>query len=104
MQRRLVTAPIIDEISIEAPWKLVETFSTMPGGGPKGGNRAANVIVGMLRAAGVPVTFHKPRVFLSIPLQAEVRVSGRAINAKPPAYSRDCRQGTEGELVYVPAT
>jgi len=104
MQRRLVTAPIIDEISIEAPWKLVETFSTMPRWRPKDVNKAAEVIVGMLRDAGVPVTVHKPPVYLSIPLQAEVRVSGRAINAKPPAYSRDCRQGTEGELVYVPAT
>ena len=104
MQRRLFTAPIIDEISIEAPWKLVETFSTMPRWRPKDVNKAAEVIVGMLRDAGVPVTVHKPTVYLSIPLRAEVRVSGRAINAKPPAYSRDCRQGTEGELVYVPAT
>jgi N-acetylated-alpha-linked acidic dipeptidase len=104
MQKRLVTAPIIDEISIEAPWKLVETFSTMPRWRPEDVNKAADVIVSMLRETGVPVTVHKPTVYLSIPFRAEVRVSGRAINAKPPAYSRDCRQGIEGELVHVPAT
>jgi hypothetical protein len=103
MQRRLVTGPIVDEISIETPWKLVETFSKMPRWRPKDVNKAAEVIVGMLRDARIPVTVHKPTIYLSIPLQAQVRVSGRAINAKPPAYSRDCRQGIEGELVYVPA-
>src|SRR5262249_40875413 len=104
MQRRLLTTPIIDEISIEAPWKLVEAFSTMPRWRPRDVNKAAEVIVGMLRDAGVPVTVHKPTIYLSIPSQPEVRGGGGAINAKPPAYSRDCRQGIEGELVYVPAT
>src|SRR5215831_16082454 len=104
MQKRLVTDPIIDAISIAAPWKLVETFSTMPRWRPKDVNKGADVIVKMLKAAGVPVTVHKPTVYLSIPLGAEVRMSGRPFKAKPSASSRDCPQGIEGELVYVPAT
>ena len=30
MQKKLVTDPIIDAISVDAAWTLVETFSTMP--------------------------------------------------------------------------
>jgi N-acetylated-alpha-linked acidic dipeptidase len=104
LQKKLVTDPIIDAISLDAPWKLVETFARMPRWRPKDVNSSANVIVKMLRDEGVPVTVHKPTVYLSIPLGAEVRTSRRAIKAKPPAYSRDCREGVEGELVYVPAT
>jgi len=105
MQKKLVTDPIIETISLKAPWKLVETFSTMPRWQPKDVNKSADVIVKMLRREGVPVTIHKPTVYLSIPFAAEVRTGdGGVMRAKPPAYSRDCRQGIEGELVYVPAT
>jgi N-acetylated-alpha-linked acidic dipeptidase len=103
MRRKPVTDPIIDAISIDAPWKLVETFATMPRWRPKDVNKSADVIVGMLKAEGVPVTVHEPTIYLSIPLSAEVRAAGRTIWAKPPAYSRDCRKGIAGELVYVPA-
>jgi len=76
----------------------------MPRWRPKDVNKGADVIVKMLKAAGVPVTVHKPTVYLSIPLGAEVRMSGRPFKAKPSASGRDCPQGIEGELVYVPAT
>ena len=104
MQKKLVTDPIVETISLKAPWKLVEIFSTMPRWQPKDVNKGADVIVKMLRQQGVPVTIHKPSIYLSIPFGAEVRIAGGVIAAKPPAYSRDCRRGIEGELVYVPAT
>src|SRR5215510_1231403 len=105
MQKKLVTDPIIESISLKAPWKLVETFARLPRWQPKDVNKAADVIVRMLRQEGVPVTVHKPTLYLSIPFGAEVRISGAAsMRAKPPAYSRDCRSGIEGELVYVPAS
>ena len=104
MQKKLVTDPIIDAISVDAAWTLVEKFSTMPRWQPKDVNKSADIIVRMLRDEGVPVTVHKPTVYLSIPFGAEVRASGQVMKAKPPAYSRDCRNGIEGELVYVPAS
>src|SRR5262245_35960729 len=105
MQKQLLTDPIIDSISLQAPWKLVETFATMPRWQPKDVNKAADVIVKMLKREGVPVTVYNPTPYLSIPSRAAVRVAGAAtIKAKPPAYSRDCRSGIEGQLVYVPAT
>lgn len=103
MQKRLATDPILDDVSIDVPWALVETFAKMPRWRPKDVNKAADVIVRRLKAEGVPVTVHEPTVYLSIPLSAEVRAAGRTMKAKPPAYSRDCRQGVRGELVYVPA-
>ncbi len=104
MQRKLVTDPIIEAISLDAPWRLVEAFSRMPRWRPKDVDRGAGVIVKMLRDNGVPVTVHTPTVYLSIPFAAEVRVGGKVQKAKPPAYSRDCRNGVEGELVHVPAS
>src|SRR5262245_41161775 len=103
MHNKLVTGPIIDAISLDAPWELVRTFSTMPRCRPKDVNRSADIIVRKLQEQGVPVSVHEPALYLSIPLSAEVRGGGGAIKAKPPAYSRDCRDGLEGELVYVPA-
>jgi hypothetical protein len=104
MQRKLVTDPIIESISLDAPWRLVEAFSRMPRWRPKDVDRGAGLIVKMLRDNGVPVTVHTPTVYLSIPFAAEVRVGDQVMKAKPPAYSRDCRNGIEGELVHVPAS
>ena len=73
MGKNPVTDPIIDAISIEAPWKLVETFATMQRWRPADVNKSADVIVRMLGAEGVPVTVHEPTIYLSIPLSAEVR-------------------------------
>jgi hypothetical protein len=94
---------ITDAVGIDAPWALVEAFSTMPRWRPRDVNKGADVIVGMLKAQGVPVTVHEPTLYLSIPLSAEVQTAARTITAKPPAYSRDCRDGIAGELAYVPA-
>jgi hypothetical protein len=104
MQKRLVSEEIVNAISLKAPWQLVEKFATMPRWRPRDVNKGADVIVKMLKDVGVPVNVHKPTLHLSIPFGAEVRLAGRSIVAKPAAYSRDCRGGIEGELVYVPAT
>jgi hypothetical protein len=58
----------------------------------------------VLKKHGVPVTLHEPTLYLSIPFTASVRAGDKVMKAKPPAYSRDCREWLEAELVYVPAT
>ena len=63
---------ILDRISLEEPWKLVETFSTMPRWRPEDVNKGADVIVSRLKALGVPVEVHEPEIYLSIPLSALV--------------------------------
>jgi N-acetylated-alpha-linked acidic dipeptidase len=104
MLKAVTTDPILDDISLDAPWALVETFSKMPRWKPQDVNASADVIAKALKAHGVPVTLHEPTLYLSIPFSAEVRVGDRTMRAKPPAYSRDCREGIEGALVYVPAS
>src|SRR5262245_34689865 len=100
MLKSVTTDPILDDISLAAPWALVETFSHMPRWKPEEVNRSADVIVAALSAHGVPVTVHEPTLYLSIPFGASVRAGTRTFKAKPPAYSRDCREGLSGELVY----
>ena len=103
MLKAVTTDPILDDISLDAPWALVETFSKLPRWKPQDVNAGADVIAGMLKSFGVPVTLHEPTLYLSIPFSAQVRVGDRVMKAKPPAYSRDCRAGLEGALVHVPA-
>jgi len=99
-----VTGPaMLDAISLDAPWELVETFSTMPRWKPADVNAAAEVIAERLGRHGVPVTMHEPEIYLSIPHHAEVRAGGTTHKAKPPAYSVSVPEGLEAPLVYVPA-
>jgi hypothetical protein len=98
-----ITDILTSEISLDAPWRLVETFAEMPRWKPADVNKSADVIVRMLRKAGVPVAVHKPKIHLSIPFEARVTALGKTFRAKPPAYARDARDGVAGELVYVPA-
>ncbi|MGH6816409.1 MAG: M28 family peptidase, partial [Hyphomicrobiaceae bacterium] len=104
MQKRVPADPIVDDVSLDVPWQLVETFSKLPRWRPKDVNKGADIIVKMLEECGVPVHVHEPSLYLSIPFTAEVRAGGKTFRAKPPAYSRDCRNGLTAELVYVPAT
>jgi hypothetical protein len=92
---------ILDAVSIDLPWRLVEEFSELPRCLPDEVNSGADRIVAHLSAAGVPV--HEAEIYLSIPLHAEIRAGGKTYRGKPPSYSTDCPDGLEGELIYVPA-
>src|SRR5215213_5491750 len=94
---------VLESLSIDEPWKLVETFSTWVREHPNDVNRAMDYVVERLRSFGVPVTVHEPELYLSLPGKARVEVDGKTFRAKPPAYSADARNGFEGELVYIPA-
>lgn len=96
--------PIVEDISLDVPWNLVEKFATLPRWKAKDVNRAADVISKMLKDCGVPVEVHEPSLYLSIPYSAEIKANGKSFRAKPPAYSSDCRDGLTGELVHVPAS
>ena len=67
---------IIAQAGLEAAWELVETFSGMPRWRPDDVNVAGNLIAERLRALGVPVTVHRPRVYLSVPHDASVTTGG----------------------------
>ena len=94
---------IVGDISLDAPWELVETFSRTPRWKPEDVNAGAEMIAERLRGLGVPVTVHEPTVFLSIPYEASLEIDGRSFRAKPPSASRSVPEGLTAELVYLPA-
>lgn len=97
-------ASLIDQVALDAPWSLVEAFSTMPRWKPADVEIAAHDIARRLGDLGVPVTLHEANLYLSIPYTASISANGITFNAKPPAYARDCREGLTAPLVHVPAT
>ena len=94
---------ITRDISIDAPWSLIEAFATQPREKPEDGNRGAEMIAERLRGFGVPVTMHQPDLYLSLPISASVQASGETFAAKPPAFSVSAPEGIEAPLLYVPA-
>lgn len=94
---------ILDAVSLDEPWGLVESFSTFKREHPDDVNRGMDEVVSRLRRHGVEVTVHEPSLYLSLPGLARVEAGGKTFRAKPPAYSVDARGGLEGEIVYVGA-
>jgi N-acetylated-alpha-linked acidic dipeptidase len=96
-------AEFLDSVSLQAPWSLVEAFSTMPRWRPGDVNVSADHIVSVLKGLGVPVTVYEPEIYLSIPLHAEVQVGAKTYRAKPPSMAVSAPDGVQGGLVYLEA-
>lgn len=95
---------ILDQVSIEEPWALVESFATFKREHPDDVNRGMDEVVARLREHGVEVKVHEPELFLSLPGQARVDAGGTTHRAKPPAFSANAPDGFSGPLVYIPGT
>ncbi len=93
----------INEISLEAPWGLVEAFAAMPRWRPEDVNRGADEIVVRLRGAGIPVKVYEPELYLSIPYSASVTAAGVTYRAKSPSSSLSVPQGRTARLVTLQA-
>lgn len=94
---------ILNDISLAEPWSLIEDFSQIVREHPEQVNRAAELIAERLRRHDVPVTMHEMKLYLSLPVHAEVKAGGKCFRAKPPAASASAPDGVEAELVYVAA-
>ncbi len=95
---------LLADVSLDAPWALIERFAEIVREHPTEANRAADALVERLRALDIPVTVHEPELYLSLPKSARVEAGGATFRAKPPSYSVDSRDGLAAPLVYVPAT
>jgi N-acetylated-alpha-linked acidic dipeptidase len=98
---------LLDSITLDAPWATIERFSNLVrlSGSPEE-RQAVDDLIAQLSAWGVPHTLYEPVCFISIPLEATVRLDapdGKRYRAKTTAMSvsTDGRELT-GELVYVP--
>jgi len=100
-------ATILDAVSIDEPWSLVEAMvETVRLSGTDEERAAFGMITAKLEAWGIPYTLHEPECFISHPLAATVRTlgpDGKSFRAKTVAMSvsTDGRE-IEGELVYIP--
>jgi hypothetical protein len=94
---------LLDQVTLDAPWELVETFSRTVRTLPDEVNRSGEMIGERLRALGIPVTLHRPEIYLAVPLSASVEAGGVTHRAKPPTSSLPVPQGRTAPLVYLPA-
>ncbi|WP_232830515.1 M28 family peptidase [Oceanicella sp. SM1341] len=82
---------------------MITTFSGMPRWRPEDVNSAGEMIAARLEALGIPVTVHRPKLWLSVPLDASVTLAGERFRAKPPSSALSCPEGVTAKLVYLPA-
>ncbi len=94
---------LLDEISLTAPWELVETFAGTHRWRPEDVNRGVDLLVERIARAGVPVAVHQPEIYLSVPLDASVTAGGATHRAKPPSSSLSVPEGRSAPLVYLAA-
>ncbi len=97
---------VLDSISLDVPWSVVEKFSSLVRlSGSQEERAAVDVLIGHLREAGVPHALYDPECFISIPIAATVRVdepNGASFRAKTAAMSVSTGgEEISGELVYV---
>jgi len=95
-------SPLLDDVTLDAPWALIERFSTLKREHPDDVRAAAREIVRRLEAFGVPVTVHEPEIYLSLPGEASVQGDGKTFRAKPLAMSRAVPKGLTAPLVFAP--
>ena len=96
-------AHLLDQVSLDMPWELVKTFSTTPRWRPEDVNRAMDLLIARLHAAGIPVEVHQPEIYLSVPYSASVMAGGVTCRAKPPSSSLSVPGGRTGKLVALQA-
>src|SRR5574341_1882744 len=84
-------AAITSAVSLDAPWALVEKFSTLVrDSGGKAERKAIDYIMKQLTKWGVPHTLHEPELLISIPKKAKLDVvspEARSLTAKTPSMS-----------------
>ncbi len=97
---------VLDDISIDEPWALLERFSQLVRlSGSDEEQQAVDYITGKLSTWGIPYQVHRPTCLISIPGPATLRTvgsDGRSFTVKTSSFSPST-DGEEltAELVYV---
>jgi hypothetical protein len=92
---------ILDDVSMTAPWALVETFARMPRWEPGDVNRAGDLIKQRLADVGVPCELIEATMHLSVPHEASVQADNRTFRAKPMSSSASVPDGLTAPLVRL---
>lgn len=101
-----VEETLLNELSPDVPWALIERFTTLVReSGSDDEKEAAQYIVDELKALGVPHEVYNPDLFLSVPVKSSLVVNGKTIRAKSPSFSISTGpEGVTGEVIYLPST
>ena len=100
---------VLDDISIDEPWALLERFSQLTRlSGSDDEQQAAEYITRKLSAWGVPYQVHRPTCLISIPGPATLRTVGaesRTFTVKTSSFSPSTNgEELTAEVVYVPGS
>lgn len=98
---------VLEQISIDEPWALVERFSTLTRlSGEPDEAVAVQYITDRLDAFGVDYTVHRPTCLISLPGPATLRITGdggKSYTVKTPSFSPHTNgREVTAELAYVP--
>ena len=96
-------ASLLDALSPDEPWSLIERFASLVRESSSEDERQAfNYLAERLSALGIPHTMHMPELFLSVPVRASLAVADRSFRAKTPAFSISTPpEGISGECVRI---
>lgn len=98
---------IRDALSIDEPWKLVETFAGLVReSGTEGERRAAHYVAERLDALGIPYQVYTPMLYISLPREASVEIlepEHLVLPAKTPSFSVSTERPVGGQLAHVSA-
>jgi len=96
---------LLSALAINEPWALIERFTTLVReSGSEDERVSAEYMAGRLKALGVPFKVYEPDLFLSVPVKSSLKVGGKTIRAKSPAFSISTGpQGITGKLVGIPS-
>ncbi|WP_163849546.1 M28 family metallopeptidase [Pseudooceanicola aestuarii] len=90
-----------NDVTLSAPWALIEAFANQPREKPQDANAGADMIVQALENLGVPVRVYEPEIYMSLPISASVTAGDRTFAAKPPAFCASVPEGVTGELIFM---
>ncbi|MBU8540336.1 M28 family peptidase [Falsiroseomonas tokyonensis] len=94
-------AALMASARIEDAWSLVQRFSTMRRQDPEEAAAAGEEIVRRLKALGLPVTVHRPLLYLAVPKTAHVALEGVQFRARPAQLAPTAPEGLTAPLVFV---
>ena len=104
--RRDLEEALLDALSPEAPWSLIEHFANqnwIRESGSEDERKSAQYISDQLSRFGVEHTVHTPELFLSVPVRSRLVAGGREFHAKSPAFSANTPpEGLTGEAIFIP--
>jgi hypothetical protein len=94
-------AALLESAGIDHAWSLVERFATMRRQDPHEAATAGEEIARRLASLGLPVTIHRPRLYLAVPKAAHVELDGRRFAARPAQLADTAPRGLTAPLVFV---